>query len=126
MVPFDDKPFQPRSLLRGLVFALDDELKSPSIEGSLLHKRGWFAMNGVASCMLKILPISLILRQAQKEKEGPEKTKTAAQDHDLNLEDECSPDATLCRDSSDPFNDLTVKVHTFTQVSSSGGPLLPP
>ena len=48
------------------------------------------------------------------------------QDQDLNLEDECSPDATLCRDSRDPFNDLTVKVHTFTQVSSSGGSLLRP
>ena len=68
MVPFDDKPFQPRSLLRGLVFALDDELKSPSIEGSLLFKRGWLVMNGVARCMLKILPISFISRQAQKEK----------------------------------------------------------
>ena len=75
MVSFDDKPFQPRFLLQDLVFAHSEELGTPSIEGSLLHKTDWLAMGGVASCEQKISPIPFILRKAQKEKEDPEKRK---------------------------------------------------
>ena len=126
--------------MQDLVFAHSEELRTPSIEGSLLHMKDWLAMRGVAGCERKILPISVILREAQKMKEVPEKAKTAVQHNALSLEDDSVPDSTPCQESSDPFvssvngessspdiicDDHTGKVHRSIQVSL-GGPLLPP
>ena len=71
MVSFDDKPFQPRFLLQDLVFAHSEELGTPSIEGSLLHKTDWLAMSGVRQLRTKDFTNSVYLEEGSEGKRGP-------------------------------------------------------